>query len=84
MNNQLKLSNKKCINCDNFIPELRLKALPNTKTCVNCSDVKIKQPVTVTLGEEGHTYNEIIILDDEDYKKYNKIKNKKTGLDEIK
>lgn len=27
-----------CIHCGNEIPELRLKALPNAKTCVQCSN----------------------------------------------
>ena len=29
-----------CIKCCNVIPEARLKALPGTKTCVECSDVE--------------------------------------------
>lgn len=70
MKNKLKLSEQKCIRCEEFIPELRLKALPGTKTCVNCSDVKTKKPVTVQLGEGDHTYNELVILEDEQFNKY--------------
>ena len=29
---------KTCISCGKEIPELRIKALPNSKTCVACSD----------------------------------------------
>jgi hypothetical protein len=28
-----------CICCNETIPELRLKALPSTKTCVQCSNI---------------------------------------------
>ena len=70
MKNKLKLSKQKCVRCEDLIPELRLKALPGTKTCVNCSDVKTKKPVTVQLGEGDHTYNELVILEDEQFTKY--------------
>jgi hypothetical protein len=29
-----------CIHCPNEIPPERLEALPETRTCVNCSDVQ--------------------------------------------
>lgn len=29
-----------CVRCGNSIPEARLKALPNTKTCVHCSQAQ--------------------------------------------
>lgn len=58
---------KHCIQCKNEIPEGRLKALPNTQTCVNCSTSKMKRSITVTKGEGEDTYNDIIILDADDY-----------------
>lgn len=31
---------KNCIKCGNLIPEGRLKALPKTLTCIDCSNVE--------------------------------------------
>jgi hypothetical protein len=61
----------KCIHCQEEINPLRLKALPNTKTCVGCSTTGAKRGVIVTLGEKDHTCNEIMFLeDDNQYEKY--------------
>lgn len=53
----------KCVKCNNEIHPLRLKVLPNTKVCVNCSSAKPKQGVTIQRGEGDHTYEETILLD---------------------
>ncbi len=56
--------------CGVQIPTARLKILPNTHTCVNCSDVKTKKPVIVQHGQGDHTYIETIFLEHEDYVQY--------------
>ncbi len=58
-----------CTVCGDEINPLRVKALPETKTCVNHSTVGAKRGRILTLGEGDHTYNEIEILDEETYRK---------------
>jgi hypothetical protein len=53
--------------CGNEIPLQRLKILPNTTTCVKCSTTQQKRSITVQLGEGDHTYNELVIMDAEEY-----------------
>lgn len=60
---------KLCIKCKQEIPEGRLKALPVATTCVNCSSSKMKRSVTITGGEGEDTYNDIIILEADEYEK---------------
>ena len=73
-----------CIKCNNEIPEGRLKALPNAKTCINCSGIQKKGSITVMKGEGDHTWVETIHLEHEDYKAYieaeNKLRKKSTKL----
>jgi hypothetical protein len=66
-----------CCVCDQEISPLRLKILPNTKTCVKCSDVAPKRARTVSLGEGDHTYNEIEIMDNETYRQVMKLEGTK-------
>ncbi len=56
--------------CGIQIPAARLKILPNTHTCVGCSDVKTKKPVIVQRGQGDHTYTETVFLEHEDYVQY--------------
>jgi hypothetical protein len=65
-----------CIKCGGEIPEGRIKALPNTKTCVNCSGTQKKGVITVMKGVGDHTWIETIHLDHEDYKAYIAAENK--------
>ena len=58
-----------CTVCGDEINPLRVKALPDTKTCVNHSTVGAKRGRILTLGEGDQTYNEIEILDEETYRK---------------
>ena len=60
---------RKCIGCGKTIHPKRIKILPKTKHCVDCSNVSKKAGITITLGEGDHTYNETIILDQNDYNK---------------
>jgi hypothetical protein len=61
---------KPCVKCGNDIHPKRLEILPNTTTCVNCSTAGKKRGVNVQLGEGDHTYNEIVIMEEDQYKKY--------------
>ena len=56
--------------CGVQIPAARLKILPNTHTCVYCSDVKTKKPVIVQRGQGDHTYTETVFLVHDDYVQY--------------
>ena len=69
----------KCVFCDEVIPAGRIKALPKTKTCVNCSTAGMKRGVTVTLGEGDHTCNELVIMDEKEYFEYKQAEVKAYG-----
>lgn len=58
-----------CTVCGDEINPLRVKALPDTKTCVNHSTVGAKRGRILTLGEGDHTYNEIEILEEDVYRR---------------
>jgi hypothetical protein len=69
------MENKLCVKCQEVIHPLRVKALPNTMTCVNCSTVGAKRGVPVTLGEKDHTWNEMIIMDSDEFEVFEQKKN---------
>ena len=54
---------KLCVNCGNEIPAGRLEALPNTTTCVSCSNVTAKAGRIVTYGVGEEIYTEIEVLE---------------------
>jgi hypothetical protein len=58
-----------CKKCGDEIHPKRVEILPNVSTCVGCSDAKPKRSITVQLGEGDHTYNELIILEDDEYQR---------------
>ena len=58
-----------CVSCSEIIPEGRLKVLPNTKVCTKCSSTEKVKGITITVGEGDHTYNDLVIVDDEQFKK---------------
>jgi len=66
----------KCIKCGEIIPEGRLKAMPGAKTCITCSNVKMKVVVTVMKGEGDHTWIETIHLEHDEHRKYMEAENK--------
>lgn len=70
---------KNCIICNNPIHPKRLEILLNTNKCVECSTTGKKGGITVTKGEGDHTYNETIIMEPDEYKKYQEIEAKLTG-----
>lgn len=67
---------RNCDACGEEIPLGRLKAIPTTRRCIKCSNVKPKRPVILTLGEGEDTFNETIFLESDDYDKYMEVENK--------
>lgn len=61
-----------CIHCKEEINPLRIKALPNTKTCVNCSTTGAKRGVPVMHGKGDHTWTDLTIMEPEEYVLYEK------------
>lgn len=51
-----------CVKCGIEIHPLRIKVLPHTKVCVECSTTSPKQGITVQRGEGDHTYEETILI----------------------
>jgi hypothetical protein len=78
---------KYCKKCGNEIHPKRVEILPTATTCVKCSDTKAKRSITVQLGEGDHTYNELIIMDADEYQKLEPYINPRTvstpSLDKI-
>jgi hypothetical protein len=70
---------KSCIICKEQIHPKRLEILPNATKCVKCSTTGKKGGVTVTKGEGDHTYNETIIMEPDEYLKYQEIEAKLSG-----
>lgn len=50
----------KCCKCQSEINPLRLKALPNTKVCVNCSTTKAWYVRNIISGKTEYAETEII------------------------
>jgi len=72
---------KLCVACGVVIPLGRLKALPKTKVCVNCSAVTPKRAITIVGGEGEDTYNDIVIMNEKEYQEYVKDDLRKNTLD---
>ena len=62
------MEDRKCIKCQEIINPLRIKALPKTMTCVDCSTVGIKKGISVMLGEKDHTWNDMMIMEPDEVK----------------
>ena len=57
-----------CRKCHKPIPKARVKALPNTKECVECSSVERNYVRTIISGKT--TYSEIEVIKNKDTKEY--------------
>jgi len=57
-----------CSKCQKKIPVARLKALPNTKRCVECSNVERNYVRTIISGKT--TYSEVEVIKNKDTKEY--------------
>lgn len=67
------METKKCTGCQEPIHPKRLEILPNTTKCVSCSNTGKKGGVTVTKGEGDHTYNETIIMEPDEFRKFQEM-----------
>lgn len=70
--------NGKCVKCGVGIHPLRIKALPNTKVCVDCSSTGCYKAVTTINGTGDHTWNDLKIMTPEQYDDYQKSNEEKT------
>jgi|TARA_B110000503_G_scaffold97893_1_gene146771 RNA polymerase-binding transcription factor DksA len=70
---------KKCKACGEEIHPKRLEILPSALTCVSCSTTGKKAGVSVVLGEGDHTYNEIVIMEPEEFEQYKELELKING-----
>jgi len=70
---------KKCIACGEEIHPKRLEILPTTTRCVACSNTDRKAGITITKGEGDHTYNETIIMERDEFIKYQEAELKARG-----
>ena len=70
---------KKCVACGEEIHPKRVEILPNAITCVSCSTTGKKAGVSVVLGEGDHTYNEIVIMEPEEFEQYKELEFKING-----
>jgi hypothetical protein len=68
--NKKQMVNTPCIQCGENIHPKRLEILPNTRTCVKCSNTSRKKGVNVLFGEGDHTYNDIVIMEESQYRNY--------------
>lgn len=70
---------KKCTACGEEIHPKRLEILPNAITCVSCSTTGKKAGVTIVVGEGDHTYNDIVIMEPEEFEQFQELEYKLHG-----
>ena len=67
------MESRNCVYCKQEINPLRVKALPNTKTCVDCSTTGAKRGVPMMFGEKDHTWTDMIIMEPEEFDKFERF-----------
>ena len=78
------MESRNCVYCKQEINPLRVKALPSTKTCVDCSTVGAKKGMSMVFGEKDHTWNDMIIVEASDADRIERTKQPKfTPFDKI-
>jgi RNA polymerase-binding transcription factor DksA len=57
---------KYCKSCGEEIHPLRVKALPNTQTCIKCSTTSMKKGIPVLNGniEKDDTWVDVVFIDE--------------------
>jgi hypothetical protein len=70
-----------CVKCREAINPLRLKALPTAKTCVECSTTGAKRGVPMMYGEKDHTWTDMVIMEPEEYDRFEKLNKLKSSFD---
>ena len=61
---------------------MRLKALPGTKTCINCSTVGAKSGVPVMFGSKDHTWTDLVIMEEDEFKAFKEREKNQNKKDE--
>ncbi len=74
---------RKCLKCKEVINPLRLKALPTAKTCVECSTTGAKRGVPMMYGEKDHTWTDMVIMEPEEFDRFEKLNNQKVSFDTL-
>jgi len=74
---------RKCIGCFEIINPLRIKALPHTKTCVNCSTTGAKKVISAQFGDKDDTWNDVVVIEADDFDQYERNQNIKVEFDKI-
>ena len=77
------MENRICIKCKQEINPLRLKALPTAKTCVECSTTGAKRGVPMMFGEKDHTWTDMVIMEPEEFDKFEKINKQTSSFDKV-
>ena len=72
-----------CVKCKEAINPLRLKALPTAKTCVECSTTGAKRGVPMMYGEKDHTWTDMVIMEPEEYDRFEKLNKQKISFDTL-
>ena len=70
---------RKCNACGEEIHSKRLEILPSATQCVKCSTTGKKAGVTIVVGEGDHTYNDVVIMDREDFEKLQELEHRIYG-----
>lgn len=70
---------RKCKICGEEIHPKRVEILPHIQTCVSCSTTGKKAGISVVVGEGDHTYNETIILEQEEYMQVQELERRLYG-----
>jgi hypothetical protein len=70
-----------CVKCREAINPLRLKALPTAKTCVECSTTGAKRGVPMMYGEKDHTWTDMVIMEPEEYDRFEKLNKQVSSFD---
>jgi hypothetical protein len=75
------IEERKCVKCREAINPLRLKALPTAKTCVECSTTGAKRGVPMMYGEKDHTWTDMVIMEPEEFDRFEKLNKQKSSFD---
>jgi len=70
-----------CVKCREAINPLRLKALPTARTCVECSTTGAKRGVPMMYGEKDHTWTDMVIMEPEEYDRFEKLNKQVSSFD---
>jgi len=77
------MESRNCVYCKKEINPLRIKALPTAKTCVDCSTTGAKRGVPMMFGEKDHTWTDMIIMEPEEFDKFEKLNNQKPTFETL-